>query len=159
MGKRYIAVSRQGEEAATIKYLSGVFHGDVSSFGEVFKEIIGATEAIERDMETRGMQGMEAARLAYFMAGCRVGAVHHVPEVDTYYRILVADFTSNGRAITPGLRVLDYDRREGTVEVGQFLDDGTMSPGGEYFDGWYEVVPDGETKRGKRFNGERMKAL
>jgi hypothetical protein len=76
-----------------------------------------------------------------------------------YYRVLKADFTSDRKPIVPNLEVLDYDRRSGIVEPGQFMDDGTMSPGGEYFDGWYEVLPDGKAGRGKRFNGERMQSL
>lgn len=72
------------------------------------------------------------------------------------YRILCADFTADRVPITPGLRVLDYDRRWGTVYPDQFMDDGMMTPGGEYFDGWYYVQSDGDDRPYKKFNGERM---
>jgi hypothetical protein len=159
MPERYVVISQQGDDATTIKSLGKKFDGDLRTFGNVFGEVIGATEAIEHDLWKRGMQAMEATRLAYFMAGCRVGAIHHVPEADMRYRILKADFTSDRKPIVPNLEVLDYDRRTGIVEPGQFMDDGMMRPGGEYFDGWYEVIPDGKAGRGKRFNGERMRSL
>lgn len=72
------------------------------------------------------------------------------------FRILRADYTSNGVAITPGLRVLDYDREWGNVEPLQFMDDGCMSPGGQFFDGWYLVHRDGENYATRKFNGERL---
>lgn len=52
--------------------------------------------------------------------------------------------------------MLDYDRRWGTVYPDQFMDDGMMTPGGEYFDGWYYVQSDGDDRPYKKFNGERM---
>ncbi len=70
---------------------------------------------------------------------------------ETYY-------TADGVEITPGLRVLDYDHRWGVVTEEQFTDGGLLSPGGEYFDGWYYVRADEDLpdSRGTRFNGERL---
>jgi len=65
--------------------------------------------------------------------------------------------TSNGVAIRAGLRVLDYDRKTGSVGHAQFTRGGSCDPGGEYFNGWFEVVrDDGSTAL---FNGERLRAL
>ena len=65
--------------------------------------------------------------------------------------------TSNGVAIRAGLRVLDYDRKEGSVGHAQFTRGGSCDPGGEYFNGWFEVVRDDGSTR--LFNGERLRAL
>jgi hypothetical protein len=65
-------------------------------------------------------------------------------------------YTDNGVEITPGLRVMTNDWRWGTVEASQFTDGGLTYPGGEYFDGWFYVIYDGQDGRGSRFNGERM---
>lgn len=51
------------------------------------------------------------------------------------------DKTSDGVTITPGLRVITYDRKAGTVER-------------EEWDGWYFVNHDDGTQG--VFNGERM---
>lgn len=154
---RFIVVSRNRGDEASITALRGRFNGDLGSLDVVFDEIIGATEAIEHDLKKRGMRPMEAARFAYGVAGCRIGVVHHVPEVDMYYRILKADFTSNRVPITPGLRVLDYDQRNGAVVAPQFMATSSLAPGGEYFDGWYHVEADKGSTR--LFNGSRLKAL
>lgn len=72
------------------------------------------------------------------------------------FRVLHADFTVNNVAITPGLRVLDYDREWGAVEETQFMAQEYTAPGGQYFDNWYYVRRDGETSAHKKFNGERL---
>lgn len=151
--KRFIVVSRNVGDERSIQALPDPFGG-----GLTFAEIGGATEAIERDLVERGMQPREAARFTYGVAGCRIAVVHHAPEApDMYYRILVADLTSNGVPITPGLRVLDYDQRKGHVVAPQFMATSSLAPGGEYFDGWYHVEADGGSTR--LFNGSRLKAL
>lgn len=157
MLRRYIVVSREHGREASIQALRGRFNGDLKSLDRVFDEVIGATEAIEHDLVERGMKPLEASRFAYGVAGCRIGVIHHVPEVDMYYRILKADFTSNRVPITPGLRVLDYDQRKGAVVAAQFMADSPMAPGGAYFDGWYHVEADKYDT--KLFNGQRLKAL
>lgn len=70
------------------------------------------------------------------------------------FRILIADYTSDGVAITPGLRVQDNNLKWGLVEAPQFFDDGMLMPGGQYFDHWYYVVR--ENGHRERFNGERL---
>jgi len=72
------------------------------------------------------------------------------------FRVLAVDFTVDGVPITPGLRVLDYDREWGTVEETQFLAEEYGTPGGQFFDHWYYVRRDGEDRARKRFNGERL---
>ncbi|MFE0472635.1 hypothetical protein ACFW2V_13570 [Streptomyces sp. NPDC058947] len=151
-GKRFITLTRSVGAEASIQALKDPFSGDLT-----FAGIADATQAIERSLLEHGMQAREAARFAYGIAGCRLGVIHHAPKAaDMYYRILVADFTSNNVPITPGLRVLDYDRQEGRVAVPQFMATSSLAPGGEYFNGWYYVDVDGSAKL---FNGERLRAL
>lgn len=67
------------------------------------------------------------------------------------FRIIRADFTTDGVAITPGLRVVTNDKTWGTVEAAQFMTGLSLDPGGDFFDGFYLVEgPD------KKFNGERL---
>lgn len=130
--------------------------------GELYASVEDAAEAIGGSLEVHGLPEHEAARLARFAAGCQVGSiVSHRKLPDLLYRILEADFTSNGRPITPGLRVEDYDRRTGVVESAQFMDDGMMTPGGRYFreHPWYYVLRDGEDRSHRQFDGSRMRAL
>ncbi|MGW3274938.1 hypothetical protein ACWDFH_26210 [Streptomyces kronopolitis] len=62
--------------------------------------------------------------------------------------------TVDGAKIEPGIRVLDYDRKWGIVDPNQFTRGGDFDPGGQYFDGWYDIVrDDGSTSR---MNGTRM---
>lgn len=62
--------------------------------------------------------------------------------------------THDGAKIESGMRVLDYDRKWGIVDPAQFTRGGSCDPGGEYFDGWYEILrDDGSTSR---MNGTRM---
>jgi hypothetical protein len=66
--------------------------------------------------------------------------------------------TANGYVITAGLPVEDYDRRtDGVIGRRQFERGGMCDPGGQYWDGWFEVEYPGGSVR--KFNGERMRAL
>ena len=58
----------------------------------------------------------------------------------------VAYFTVNGVEIVEGLRVMTNEARWGTV---------LARPESGYFDGWFEVAYDGNT-RGKSFDGWRL---
>lgn len=119
-----------------------------------------AAVAAARTLTGAGVASAAKARaFAEALGLLDVGQVHSYEQEGgkSYdFRVLVADFTVNGVAITPGLRVLDYDRKWGAVEAPQFMDDGMMTPGGEYFDGWYRVHRDGEARAYKKFNGERL---
>jgi hypothetical protein len=66
--------------------------------------------------------------------------------------------TANGYVIVPGMSVEDYDRRtDGVIGRRQFERGGVCDPGGQYWDGWFEVeYPSGTVRK---FNGERMRAL
>ncbi|MFE4335379.1 hypothetical protein ACFRQM_40040 [Streptomyces sp. NPDC056831] len=63
--------------------------------------------------------------------------------------------TFDGIEITSGLRVFNYyDRKWGVVAPAQFERTGDLSPGGELFDGWYDVRhDDGSTAL---LNGHRI---
>ncbi|MEV8601857.1 hypothetical protein AB0465_18485 [Streptomyces griseoviridis] len=62
--------------------------------------------------------------------------------------------TFDGVEITPGLRVLDYDRKWGVVDPAQFERGGDLDPGGKHFNGWYDIKrDDGSTSL---MNGERL---
>lgn len=144
--KKYIAVWQEtGGQAGS----SGRAHGSVRE----------AADAIEEHMVKRGVEPQEAARFTYRLSGCRVGAICPAPSGEVSYRILEADFTSDRKAIVPGLRVTDHDRQPGTVTADQFMQDIYGYPGGEYFDNWYYVTRDGEDRAYRRFNGERMESL
>lgn len=71
------------------------------------------------------------------------------------FRILRADHTVDGVALTPGMRVFNYyDHEWGTLPAEQFAADGMLNPGGECFNGWYDFVSeDGVTRL---LNGERL---
>ncbi|AZM47848.1 hypothetical protein DMB38_20485 [Streptomyces sp. WAC 06738] len=62
--------------------------------------------------------------------------------------------TFDGVEITPGLRVLDYDRKWGVVDPEQFERKGMCDPGGEYFNGWYEIKRDDGSR--SLMNGTRL---
>jgi hypothetical protein len=73
------------------------------------------------------------------------------------FRILAADFTADGAAITPGLKVFNYyDRQWGVIEAGQFLRQDSLGPGGEFFDGWYDFLREGRIRPCKKLNGQRL---
>lgn len=146
--KHYILVRRTGDDVSTI-----------TAIGKTYTSAERAAGAAGEDLMEHGRTPGQAGDFALDLASRPVGSVMLNPATNFNYRVLEADFTSNRRPIVPGLRVLDYDRREGTVTAPQFMDDGMMTPGGEYFEGWYDVLPDGRAGRGKSFNGERMRAL
>lgn len=92
--------------------------------------------------------------------GTEIVATHNVTGTDVWELIhmnlkKVPEYkTVDGVIIRAGLRVLDYDRKIGTVDHEQFTRGGSCDPGGEYFDGWFQVVrDDGSTGL---FNGERL---
>jgi hypothetical protein len=77
--------------------------------------------------------------------------------------------TANGVVITEGLRVLDYNRREGTVVADRdatrymcpAVDGSTADPEtpGCRHDHWFDVKPDEGQDGGGMFNGDRLKAI
>lgn len=75
------------------------------------------------------------------------------------FRILEADLTSDGYAITPGLPVYINDNWEGAVLPGQFFADGLTDPGGKFFDGWYLVCKGTTRMPYAKYNGERMRLV
>jgi hypothetical protein len=104
----------------------------------------------------KGVAGSAAARLfGDALARRPLGTIWgHASSWD--FRILEADHTADNVLITPGLRVLDCDRRLAVIDPAQFFDDSSCYPGGQYFDHWYYVTRDGEDRPYKRFNGERL---
>lgn len=146
--RKYILIRRADSDNATI-----------TAVGAVYPSPVRAASAAGDDLIVHGSPKSDAVEYATLLAAHSVGAIQSDPETGPAYRILAADFTSDGRPILPGLRVLDYDRREGRVKPAQFMQDGLLRPGGEHFDHWYFVVPDGKAGRGRAFNGERLKTL
>jgi hypothetical protein len=71
-------------------------------------------------------------------------------------RILKADFTDDGQAIVPGLRVRTNNNWWGYIWPEQFLAEGLTAPGGSCFEGWYEVCKDDDHAPYYRFNSERL---
>jgi hypothetical protein len=66
--------------------------------------------------------------------------------------------TDDGVEITPGLRVFTNDACWGTVEAQQFERGGRANPGGDLFDGWFQVEL--ENGAGTRsYDGERMSTV
>lgn len=73
------------------------------------------------------------------------------------FRILVPDYTSDGVAITPGLRVFNlHDQQWGIIEPLQFMDQGLHSPGAPGFDGHYLFQKDGDGYGTRKFRGDRL---
>jgi len=63
--------------------------------------------------------------------------------------------TWDGVKITPGLRVWSpYPYQWGNVDPDNWKYQGTTSPSGEYFDGWYRVKLDDDSS--ELLNGTRM---
>lgn len=131
--------------------------GKITAYGNTtYADVEHAALAAKGALVSSGVAGTGNARLFADALGRRpIGTVWgHLSGYG--FRILPAHFTTDRAAITPGLRVLDYDRRWGIVEPSQFMDDGMMAPGGQYFDGWYYVQRDGDERAYKKFNGERL---
>lgn len=72
------------------------------------------------------------------------------------FRILRADFTTDGVAITPGLRVITNDFRWGLVEATQFLSESSVAPGGQFFDHFYLLNDETDRYPYARFDSERL---
>lgn len=73
------------------------------------------------------------------------------------FRMLVPDYTADGAAITPGLRVFNlHDREWGTIEPLQFMDQGLNSPGAPGFDGHYFFQKQDERYATRKFRGDRL---
>jgi hypothetical protein len=72
------------------------------------------------------------------------------------FRVLEADFTVDNHVIRPGARLYNYyDAKWGTVLPDQFMAEDLLSPGGQYFDGWYNFARE-EDGHVQKFNGERL---
>jgi len=131
--------------------------GVITAYGDcVYNDQSHAAAAAKGSLIGSGVAGSANARLFADALGRRpLGTVWGHPSAYDF-RILAADFTNDGHPITPGLRVLDYDRTWGTVSPDQFMDEGSMAPGGPHFDGWYYVQRDGDDRPRKKFNGPRL---
>lgn len=147
--KKMIVITRQAGDESSIKALREAAFTDL---GDVAR-------AIEDDLRAWGLSQRNARKFASEVTGMRVGSIDYAEAADRYYRLLFANTTSNGVPVVPGLRVLDYDQRKGHVVAAQFMAQSSLSPGGEYFNGWYHVEEDDRPGRTKLFNGERLKAL
>jgi hypothetical protein len=72
-----------------------------------------------------------------------------------WFRLLEADFTSDGAVILPGLTVQTPGLRRGKVGRAQFMSVGLRSPGGEEFAHRYDVHVDGSSGR-RYFRAEAL---
>ncbi len=105
--------------------------------------------------DNAGVQMAVAQRFSALVAR-EPGEVWEHSESGYAFRVLVADFTANGVAITPGLRVITNNMEWATVDPAQFMDTSILMPGGRAFDRWYYVIHDGDSHPKDRFNGERL---
>lgn len=131
--------------------------GEIKAHLTPFASIPKAAAAAGRCLADNGAADSAAARLfTSALAPRPLGTVWgHDSGYD--FRILAADFTADGVAITPGLAVFNfYDRDWGVIEADQFLREDLSGPGGQYFDGWYDFRRDGEDRSYKKLNGERL---
>ncbi|MBD3004602.1 hypothetical protein [Streptomyces sp. 5-10] len=147
--RKYILIKRDGRDNSTIE-----------AVGETYASIVDAADAAGDDLiATHGLPWQRASKYSTALLAEGVGAIASTPDSSLNYRILEADFTSDRKPILPGLRVLNNDWDEGTVDPAQFMDGESGYPGGEHFDNWYYVRLDGEDRPRKRFNGERMRSI
>lgn len=77
-----------------------------------------------------------------------------------------ANRTSDGTVITEGLRVIDYNRRPGTVVKDRDAREYTcplvnpdLTYDGCHNDHWFDVQPDDANFGSGMFNGERLQAI
>lgn len=130
--------------------------GEIKAHATAFVDVPRAAAAAAHVLKDNAGVGSATARLFAAALDRRpVGTVWGHPS-GYDFRILIADYTTDGAAIIPGLRVLDYDRQWGAVEASQFMAEELGTPGGQYFDNWYYVQRDGEASAYKKFNGERL---
>lgn len=126
----------------------------VTAHRNLFEDAADAASAVADTLRnytsmTRGaaeQDGREFAKLA-------VGEIFEHPS-GYRFRLIPANFTDNGKPITPGLRVLNNDLRQGTVCRAQFMQTGDLKPGGQLFIGWYDVDVDGGGRTS--FDGGRL---
>lgn len=68
--------------------------------------------------------------------------------METYY-------TSDGVEITPGLKVMTNEAKWGVIDPEQFGTGRSTKVGGEFFDGWFDVLYENGDK--VPMNGERLR--
>ncbi|MBQ6358489.1 MAG: hypothetical protein IJI97_05970 [Clostridia bacterium] len=68
--------------------------------------------------------------------------------METYY-------TSDGVEITPGLKVMTNEVKWGIIDPAQFTSGRSTHPGGEYFNGWFDVLYEDGSR--VLMNGERLR--
>jgi len=155
MIKPFIVVYAHGTDDTTIDHL-----------GQVFTSQNAAAEAVGTYLREKHEVPESEAQLVVGMLRTmelnkdevdEIGSIVSDPHTGLKFRILDAHYTSDGRAITPGMRVLDYDREEGTVVKRRFMTGYSNDPGGLYFNGWYAVEKDSGAVRD--FNGERLRSI
>lgn len=102
--------------------------------------------------QQRGMGG----RVARNLHARPVGGILAAWDTGHCFRILRADFTQDGIAITPGLEVTENNLRPAIIDAAQFMETSDLMPGGQFFDRWYYVVYPGDDRRSHRFDTTRL---
>lgn len=155
--KRFIVVYAHGTDDTTIGHLGLVFTSQdaaATTVGGYLREKH-EVPASEADAVVDMLRRAELNKDEVDLDPTGSIVFHHRTGLN--FRILEAHFTSDGKAITPGLLVEDYDREMGTVVKRQFMTGYSTDPGGLYFNGWYAVEKDSGVVRD--FNGERLRSI
>ena len=130
--------------------------GNITAPNVPYKTFAHAARGAGMALERHKLAGSAAARnFASALARRPLGTIWgHGSGYD--FRILRPDFTADGVAITPGLKVITNDLKWGLVEPTQFMSEkDSFAPGGEHHDGWYLLTHEDGTLYAK-FNGERL---
>lgn len=130
--------------------------GEITAHATPFVSARAAADAAARVLhDNAGVWAGDGQKFADALAAQPLGTIlDHPSGYD--FRILRADVTADGVAITPGLRVFNYyDRQWGTVCRHQFMRTAPLAPGGRFFEGWYDVAREGDGSV-SMLNGERL---
>jgi len=131
--------------------------GEIDAPAHAFNDTPHAARCAGLQLARDGAAGSVAARLFGDALGRRpIGTVWGHPS-GYDFRILEAAFTEDGAPITPGMRVFNYyDHEWGTIDAGQFMHEGDLSPGGKFFDHFYDFTRENESRSFKKLNGQRL---
>lgn len=130
--------------------------GEIEAHTTAFDTVGHAARAAALWLSGNRVAGSAAARLfGDALARRPIGTIWGHP-AGYDFRILRADFTTDGAPITPGMRVFNYyDRWWGVVTLEQFMRESPIGPGGQYFNNWYAVARESDAYS-TDLNGERL---
>lgn len=133
--------------------------GVITAYGDTYRTSGHAAAAAKGSLIGSGVAGSANGRLfADALARRPLGTIWGHPS-GYDFRILGADFTEDGTPITPGAHLFNYyDREWGVITPEQFMSELLGSPGGKFFDGWYDFTRVGDDRPCKKLNGQRLAA-